>query len=68
MTSTLTIHGFTLDVYSDDTGAGFDVTDSDGDVFASEWLIGGTFEAAMESAVDYAKTEFARSGRKGVAA
>jgi hypothetical protein len=53
-------YGFKFEVVADDKGAGFDMTDSSGEVIASEWEEGGTFSDSMKSARDYAEMEHSR--------
>jgi hypothetical protein len=48
------INGFLVEIYSDSEGAGFDLS-KNGDIEYSEWLDGGDFGYARESAYDAAK-------------
>lgn len=61
-------HGYTVTVSASEEGAGFDIADSKGEVFASEWDSIGTFENAKGEALGYAAEERRRSGRDGIAA
>jgi len=68
MTETIVSHGYTLEISADEKGAGFDIKNLEGKVFASEWLDSDTFESARAKAFDYARQERQRSRVYGMEA